>query len=53
MFGSVYHIVTDDPEAAETSIKAALAEHGDAGAPIYSIEPTLGDLFVAFAGKDE
>ena len=53
MFGSVYHIVTDDPEAAQASIKAALAEHGVGDAAMYPIEPTLGDLFVAFAGKDE
>ena len=51
MFGSVYHIVTDNPDAATASITAALAEHGEKAA-ITPIEPTLGDLFVAFAGKD-
>ncbi|MEG1911288.1 MAG: ABC transporter ATP-binding protein [Cloacibacillus sp.] len=53
MFGSVYHIVTDDPEAAKSSILTALAAHHDESAAIYAIEPSLGDLFVAFAGKED
>lgn len=53
MFGSVYHIVTDDPDEAETSIKLALAEHSAGDAAIYPKDPELGDLFVAFAEKDD
>ena len=52
MFGSKYHIVTDDPQRARESIAEAFAEHGTALPPLRDIGAGLEDLFVSFAGKE-
>lgn len=51
MFGSKYHIVTDDAEGARGSAAAAFREHGAEMPEMREIEPGLEDLFVAFAGR--
>ncbi len=51
MFGSNYHIVTDDAEGARASVEAAFSEHGEKMPELREIEPGLEDLFVAFAGR--
>lgn len=51
MFGSSYHVVTDDAEGARASIAAAFRAHGEEPPDICEIEPGLEDLFVAFAGR--
>jgi len=51
MFGSSYHIVVDDPEAAQPSINAAFKEKGITMPEMEEVTPTLEDLFVAFAGE--
>ena len=53
MFGSKYHIVTDDPQGAGESIAAAFAEHGEELPPLREIGAGLEDLFVSFAGREE
>ena len=53
MFGSKYHIVTDDPQGARESIAAAFAEHGAALPPMRDICAGLEDLFVSFAGRED
>ena len=52
MFGSKYHIVTDDAEGARRVIGEAFKEHGAPLPDMRAIEPGLEDLFVAFAGKE-
>ncbi|MCD7951647.1 MAG: hypothetical protein LUG14_01695 [Synergistaceae bacterium] len=52
MFGSKYHIVTDDAESARSCIETVFKEHGSPLPEIRGIEPGLEDLFVAFAGKE-
>ncbi len=52
MFGSKYHIVTDDAEGARRAIGEAFKEHGAPLPGLRAIEPGLEDLFVAFAGKE-
>lgn len=51
MFGSKYHIVTDDAQGARDSAAAAFREHGAEPPEMREIEPGLEDLFVAFAGR--
>lgn len=51
MFGSKYHIVTEDTERARRSIEELFAAKGACIPPLYEIPPGLEDLFVAFAGK--
>lgn len=51
MFGSKYHIVTDDADGARDSAAAAFREHGAEPPEMREIEPGLEDLFVAFAGR--
>lgn len=51
MFGSKYHVVTDDAQGARDSAAAAFAEHGAELPEMREIEPGLEDLFVAFAGR--
>lgn len=53
MFGSKYHIVTDDPQGARESIAAAFAEHGAVLPPMRDIGAGLEDLFVSFAGRED
>ena len=53
MFGSKYHIVTDDPQGARESIAAAFTEHGAALPPMRDIGAGLEDLFVSFAGRED
>lgn len=52
MFGSKYHIVTDDAKSARSCIETVFKEHGSPLPEIRGIEPGLEDLFVAFAGKE-
>ena len=51
MFGSKYHVVTDDAQGARDSAAAAFREHGAEMPEMREIEPGLEDLFVAFAGR--
>ncbi len=51
MFGSKYHVVTDDAQGARDSAAAAFREHGAEPPEMREIEPGLEDLFVAFAGR--
>lgn len=51
MFGSKYHVVTDDMQGARDSAAAAFREHGAEPPDMREIEPGLEDLFVAFAGR--
>lgn len=51
MFGSKYHVVTDDTQGARDSAAAAFREHGAEPPDMREIEPGLEDLFVAFAGR--
>ena len=53
MFGTNYHIVTDDAEGARASIEEAFREHGESAPEMREMEPGLEDLFVAFAGRSE
>ncbi|MDO5114605.1 MAG: ABC transporter ATP-binding protein [Synergistaceae bacterium] len=52
MFGSKYHIVTDDIDGARRSVEEAFISRKLAVPVMYRVEPGLEDLFVAFAGKD-
>ena len=51
MFGSKYHVVTDDAQGARDSAAAAFREHSAELPEMREIEPGLEDLFVAFAGR--
>lgn len=51
MFGSSYHAVVDDVDAATHSIESAFKEQGKTVPSMETVTPTLEDLFVAFAGE--
>lgn len=49
LFGSSYHIVTDDIDKTKKSIEKELKKQGYSIPPIIEIEPCLEDLFVSYA----
>lgn len=49
MFGSKYHIVTDDAKGARKSIEDAFREHDTKVPKMREITPGLEDLFIAFS----
>ena len=51
MFGSKYHVVTDDAQGARDSAAAAFREHGAEMPEMREIDPGLADLVVAFSGR--
>lgn len=52
LFGSLYHVVVDDAEAASAAIKSAAADRNIALPELMEIKPGLEDLFVSFAGEE-
>jgi ABC-2 type transport system ATP-binding protein len=53
LFGTRYHVETDDAEAASAAIGNALEDAGFPSVPIEKISPSLEDIFVSFASERE
>ena len=53
MLGSIYHVVCSDVDAAKKSIAEVFAAHNVELPPLYPVEQSLEDLFIAFAGKED
>lgn len=51
LFGSNYHVVTDDVDGAKSTIESVFHDNGEEVPAMEQITPGLEDLFVAFAGK--